>query len=76
MADVVDYVHFCATMMNVLSLSLSLSLYTSAGGPPGTSDEEVMIFLWFHMMTPNKHKETLKKTQKQKDTTCTSPGGF
>ena len=73
MADVVDDVHFYATMMNVLSLSLC----TSAGGPPGTSsDEEVMIFLWFHMMTPNKHKETPKKTQKQKDTTCTSPGGF
>ena len=65
-----------ALLRNNDECSLSLSLCTSAGGPPGTSDEEVMIFLWFHMMTPNKHKETPKKTQKQKDTTCTSPGGF
>ena len=73
MADVVDYVHFYATMMNVLSLC------TSAGG---IWDEEVMIFFWFQMMTPKKHKETEKK---QKHTTlmniptipvCTSPGGF
>ena len=65
-----------ALLRNNDECSLSLSLCTSAGGPPGTSDEEVMIFLWFHMTTPNKHKETPKKTQKQKDTTCTSLGGF